>query len=153
MDSLPSTEIAELRAMASRLHDDIHADGGIIDEIGDLREAVIAMQTAIGGMTLAVQEHEKLDHGRHQQVMELLPVVKELIVEVRDGQKRTVGAVMAEIGADEVHLPVTGSVKLRTLIILVVLSLGSLGYLGIDGAAVWAWWTGDAASAHHVEAE
>jgi hypothetical protein len=116
---------------------------GLVGDVADLREGrVPALEAAVKAQALQLEEHERADQTRHREVMEILPTVRDLLEEVRDGQRRTVAAWVAELGADAVTLPVIGATKVRTLVVLVALGLGSLTWLGISGESVWAWWTG-----------
>lgn len=79
----------------------------------------------------AFARHEEADTVRHQEVMGVLG-------ELRDGQRRTVAVWLAEVGADPVTIPLLGTLKVRSIVVLVVLAVGSATWLGISGDSVWA---------------
>jgi hypothetical protein len=120
--------------------------------VAALLERVNALEEQSSAYPKALAEHELADAGRHREVMEVLPAIKALLAEVREGQRRTVAAWLSELGADPVPLPVVGPLKVRTIVVLVVLGLGSATWLGISGESIWAWWTGQPAAAEEQPA-
>lgn len=106
---------ASAKALAENNARTLHEEGGVLDQLGDLRKDLEA--------------HEVKDNDRHGLVMELLK-------EIRANQDKTVGAYLWQLGADYVPIPMAGKIRVRSLLILLA-STGLAGYFGVDWRALW----------------